>query len=231
MKQLTSSSVCALLLGTLVLFACNDDDDGGDGNGAGSGNLPGAVLANQPNVPGALGPENVPLPGARIDRAGRVAITAALVEAFNPDVAAQNAAHDRYNASGNGNPEFIPTIEASLGILDSLDNQCGTQLLYGAGPDPARPYQAFATALDDDQLYLNSGAARPASVYLGVEGEATGALEPGQGNAGGRVPGDDVVARSYSVLALGALRGIDDGVPSDDATHDPNTFPFIAPPQ
>jgi len=99
-----------------------------------------------------------------------------------------------------------------------------------ADPDPAKDrYAPLAKVLLDDQLYLNS--AKPGSVYLGVEAEVVGAAMPGQGAGGGRQPGDDVIARSYSVLAAGALSGIDDGVDKDDTTPDPRTFPFLAPPQ
>ena len=61
--------------------------------------------------------------------------------------------------------------------------------------------------------------------------EATGLAPEGGGSGGGRVPGDDVVRRSYSVLVNGSFSDIDDGVPSDDAQHDIDVFPFLADPQ
>jgi len=229
MKHSMQHSALALLLAAAAAWSCNDDK-GDDGNAAGSGSFPQTVLSNLPDVPGALGPNSPATPGQRIDRAGRPAITAALIGTFLPDTAERDVKRDRYNTSSIGDPSFLPDIVASLGILDSLDDKCGTQLLFGAAGD-ATPYLALAQALNDDELYVNSAASSSGSVYLGVEGEATKALSPGQGSAGGRIPGDDVIERSYSVLALGALRGFDDGVPSDDVRHDPDTFPFIAPPQ
>jgi hypothetical protein len=57
-----------------------------------------------------------------------------------------------------------------------------------------------------------------------------GVLEEGDGGCGGRTPLDDIIDRSYSVLAAGALTGIDDTITSDGANHDPDVFPFLASP-
>lgn len=209
--------------------ACKGDDDGGD-----DGNLPGAISmaganslqpAPQPAFPGALGPSNPPDLGDTIDRAGRVAIAAALIERFNADDAVRAQQVEAYNRSGLRNPAFEATMKTSLAILDGLDGTCGNQLLAGDGADR---YAALTGALLDDQIYVNSDSG--GSAYLGVEAEALGAVGPGEGLGGGRQPGDDSVEVSYSVLAAGALGGIDDGVDSDDATHDPDTFPFLADP-
>jgi hypothetical protein len=114
-------------------------------------------------------------------------------------------------------------------VLDGLDAECGNQLL--ADPDAAKPrYRPLATRLLDDQLYVESERVGARSVYLGLEAELVlGGRVSGGG--GGRAPGDDVIERSYSVLAAGALSGVDDGVPRDDATHDQDVFPFLAEPQ
>jgi hypothetical protein len=213
----------ALLLAALGAFACSSDDDGGDDGDDAPPDEQTEVAA----IEGALGKANRPsTPGtARIDRAGRPAISAALISTFNPD--AREADLDRYNTSGNANPAFIPIIAGSLGILDGLDRQCGNQLLAGADVAPGR-YDALATVLVDDQVYVQSDRPGASSIYLGVEAEALGA---GQGAGGGRAPGDDVIERSYSVLAAGVLSGVDDGVPADDAQHDIDVFPFLAEPQ
>jgi hypothetical protein len=213
--------VLALSLSSLGALSCNGDadDDGNDTD----------TEALQPQIEGALGKANrpSPAPDARIDRAGRPAITAALISTFTPET--RQADVDRYNQSGNANPAFLPIIEKSLGVLDGLDRVCGNQLLAGA--DPAARYRALARALNDDQLYVRSDRAGVSSVYLGVEAEAVDAVMPGQGSGGGRIPGDDVIARSYSVLVAGALSGLDDGVEQDDAVHDIDVFPFLAAPQ
>ena len=211
----------ALLLSALAAVACKGDDD--EDTESTASNL-------MPMVPGALGKANRPdtPASARIDRAGRPAISAALISTFTPDD--QLADLDRYNKSGNANRAFVPIMEKSLAILDGLDQRCGNQLLAGLDPNQRR-YQALATALDDDQLYVQSDREGSTGIYLGVEAEALGAVELGQGSGGGRIPGDDVVERSYSVLVAGRLTGIDDGVEEDDATHDIDVFPFLAAPQ
>ncbi|HEU4582209.1 MAG TPA: hypothetical protein VFS67_28330 [Polyangiaceae bacterium] len=223
MKRFNLALCCGLLL-PLALGACNGDDNDDDQadipSTAGNANLLPAP------IPGARGANNPPDPGDRIDRAGRPAIGAALISTFtaDPDVKRRETAD--YNSSGLSNVAFTATMKTSLGILDGLDGNCGNQLLAAAEGDR---YGMLSQVLLDDQLYLNS--ARPGSVYLGVEAEAVGAVMPGQGAGGGRQPGDDVVDRSYSVLAAGALGGVTDGVDSDDTTPDPRVFPFLAAPQ
>jgi hypothetical protein len=207
---------CSLV--ALGASGCKDDGDDGDDE-----------TSNEPLLPeveGALGKANRPVLASadRIDRAGRPAISAALISSFTPDE--RTADLDRYNTSGNANPAFVPIMEKSLAVLDGLNGTCGDQLL--ANMNPARRYQPLASALNDDQLYVHSDRAGRGSVYLGVEAEAVGAVNAGQGSSGGRVPGDDVVERSYSVLAAGQLTGIDDGVEEDDAQHDIDVFPFLA---
>lgn len=208
----------ALLLSALTAFSCKSDDT--DTN---TSNL-------EPAPEGALGKGGRPeTPGAnRIDRAGRPAISAALISTFSPATRQEDL--DRYNKSGNANRAFVPIIAANLAVLDGLDENCGNQLLVGAQAAPGR-YDALAGALDDDQVYVRSDRPGASSLYLGVEAEALGAVQAGQGSGGGRAPGDDVIERSYSVLVAGQLSGIDDGVAEDDADHDIDTFPFIAEPQ
>ncbi len=219
MKHSNQMRVLGLCL-SLACGACTSDD----GADSATNNL-------LPRVDGALGKANPPKAlGARIDRAGRPAITAALISTFNPDPAAQSAERDRYNTSGNSNPAFVPTIVTSLAILDGLDEACGNQLLAGNG-DPRGRYAPLANVLVDDQLYVHSQRAGSGSVYLGLEAETVNAINAGQGAGGGRIPGDDVIARSFSVLVAGELSGLDDGVPRDDAVHDQDVFPFLAAPR
>lgn len=202
--------------------AAGDGDMTGDGDGdmAGDGDGDGAML---------LGPGGRPDPGGQIDRAGRPAISTALIETFNGDETAKNAAKDAYNAASPGTSgDFVETVKTSLAILDSLDGMCGmdSQLLVGDGEDR---YATLTSVLLDDQLYVNSTSGT-CGVYLGAEGEFVGALAEGEGGCGGRTPLDDVIERSYSVLAAGVLTGIDDTITSDGADHDPDTFPFLASP-
>jgi hypothetical protein len=204
MQHSIKLSMLALGLAGLSLGSCSDDGDA--------------------SVPGALGRDNRPDPGAQIDRAGRPAITAALVSTFSPDT--RDGDRDDYNTSSRlGDANFKVTVEASLAILDGLNGTCGDQLLAGTG---VNRYSTLADILLDDQIYVHTDD--PASTYLGLELEAAGAVSAPLGVGGGRKPGEDVIERSYSLLAAGSFGGIDDGVDEDDALHDPNTFPFLAAP-
>lgn len=175
-----------------------------------------------------LGPEGRPTLGPQIDRAGRPAISTALVATFSADADARSTARNAYNRAGQDDwTDFAPEITTSLGILDSLNGVCGDQLL--AADSGTDVYAALRGVLLDDRLYVNSSATT-CGVYLGVEGEAIDALGAGEGGCGGRTPNDDVIERSYSVLASPALAGIDDLVTGDERDHSATEFPFLAGP-
>lgn len=175
-----------------------------------------------------LGADAQPALGAQIDRAGRPAISTALIATFASTLQERNEARDRYNQAAPATwASFEPEVTTSLGILDALNGVCGDQLL--AEDSGASRYDALAGVLLDDRLYVNS-ASGTCGVYLGLEGEAVGALTEGMGGCGGRTPNEDVVERSFSVLAAGTLTGIDDLVTGDDGNHSVDVFPFLAGP-
>lgn len=213
MKSSMLISALALGITCLALGSCNDDGD---------------TDTETLRAEGALGKANPPriAAGSRIDRAGRPAITAALISTFNPD--GRETVRAAYNRSGQFNEDFRETIEQSLGVLDGLDEVCGNQLL-AAENEPR--YSPLASVLLDDQLYVDSDRVAAPSVYLGLEAELVLGAENVSGGGGGRAPGDDVIERSYSVLAAGLLEGVDDGVDADDESHDADDFPFLAEPQ
>lgn len=171
------------------------------------------------------GADAPPALGAQIDRAGRPAISTALVQTFG-DPTDRDPARVDYNQSdladgGDFRGDFI----ASLGIYDGLDAVCGNQLVADLGTER---YGFLADVLTDDQLYVLTTTGT-CGVYLGLEGEIVGALDAGEGGCGGRMPGKDVIERSYSVLAANVLTGIDDGIADDDVA--PSTsFPFLVAP-
>jgi hypothetical protein len=218
-----------------------DDDDSGAGTGGeagqggsssgsgGKGGSSGSSGSSGKGGSGAMprGKENPPTLGAQIDRMGRPAINTALNQAFNADTDEKDAEKDAYNAASDPADwsAYTEAFETSLGILDALDAECGNQLLAGTGDTP---YGALAGVLIDDQLYVNTDKGT-CGAYLGVEAEALGLVE--DGSCGGRTPSYDVIETSYSVLAAGALSGVDDTIAEDDMTHDEDTFPFLAGPQ
>ncbi|MEO0323828.1 MAG: hypothetical protein AAF447_12785, partial [Myxococcota bacterium] len=171
-----------------------------------------------------------PSVGTQIDRSGRPAISTATVSTFTPDETrdARRAAYTNSADPSTWVSDFQDEIAGTLAILDSVDTVCGNQLLAGDMPVAGR-YDGLAGVLADDRLWVNAASGtNDGNLYLGVEAQALGVLP--DGGAGGRRPTDDIIERSYSVLVAGALGGIDDGLPTDDATHDNGAFPFLAAP-
>jgi hypothetical protein len=224
------------LAAVVTLTACGTEDKANtfdeeppavEGNTDDMPKEPGAMNAGNPMVGAEVTIPPRPDIGPQIDRVGRAAINTALNNTFNGDDDAKGAAKDRYNAAGPTQwSEFTGDFRASLAILDSLDTVCGNQLL-AASEDDTR-YQTLATVLVDDQLYVNINSGQ-CGTYLGLEAEVVGAVPAGGGGCGGRTPSDDVIERSYSVLAAGALGGIDDTIQGDDGLQTAD-FPFLAPP-
>ncbi|MEM9693093.1 MAG: hypothetical protein AAGA56_11145 [Myxococcota bacterium] len=228
-----------IMAGTFVLVAavmagCGDDEADGTmttttmtGTGDSTDTSTSGDGGTDEIPPMPRGADNPPEPGTQIDRTGRPAISTALIEAFNPDMAAANGVKDAYNQAGPDTwAEFTDEIQGSLAVLDGLDEDCGNQLV--ADQTDGDRYGFLAGVLADDQLYVltTSGTC---GTYLGLEAEIVGALDPGMGGCGGRTPADDIIERSYSVLALGDLDGFDDGITADDGAQTA-TFPFLGPP-
>lgn len=237
------STLCAL---ALFLTACDDSEDTPESNGSedagnmmsGDGGGPDGDgdASTDPPGPEPRGPQGKPALGKQIDRMGRPAINTALNAAFQPDANLQGKAKDAYNAAGQAEwKSYVSEMAKNLAILDALNGNCGDQLGAAAEVTPDR-YKFLAGVLADDQLYVNSerkaeNGARSCGVYLGVEAEAVSVLPAGMGGCGGRTPNDDVIDRSYSVLAAGLLTGVDDTIKADDATHDLSTFPWLSAPK
>jgi hypothetical protein len=169
--------------------------------------------------------------GQQIDRMGRAGVnTAATAPFFRETVEEEKEAHDevvdRYNLASDPTlwvAEFGSPIATNIAILDSLDTVCGNQLLAGDDAVAGR-YDALAGVLADDQLYVNT-ASGTCQQYLAVEGNALGITND---DCGGRTPLEDSIDVTYSVLALGALTGVDDGIPVDaDGTASITTFPYL----
>jgi hypothetical protein len=160
---------------------------------------------------------------------GRAGINTAVVDPFWQSEDVHGAVQDEYNRSADPSQwaaQFAARMAGNMAILDGLDRNCGNQLL--AGPQPvAGRYDALAGVLADDRLYVNSASGTCAQ-YLAVEGNAVGIPN---NDCGGRTPLEDTIDVSYSVLAIGMLTGVDDGIPSDsDSTPSLSEFPFLAVP-
>ncbi len=166
----------------------------------------------------------------QIDRMGRPAINTAVTAPF-ADKAAHDTAQDAYNASAspaNWKTQYTSVFAPNLGILDSLDGNCGNQLA-AEGSEAAGAYDALAGVLADDQLYLRTDKTTCA-LYLAVEADAT-LLTTNNGDCGGRTLTEDVIDESYSLLAVGAPSGVTDGVSGADTTaRVTTTFPYLGAP-
>lgn len=201
--------VMAAALATVILLAACDDNDNDNGNPS-----PPAIRLDR-----------------QIDRMGRAGInTAATAPFFRESVEEEQAFHDAASDAYNSASDpaawpglFADEIAGNIAILDSLDTVCGNQLL--AGPDPvAGRYDALAGVLADDQLYVNT-ASGSCQQYLAVEGNAVGITN---NDCGGRTQLEDTIDVTYSVLAIGALTGVGDGIPVDaDGTASLTQFPYL----
>jgi hypothetical protein len=191
--------------------------DGGGGNGNES--------SSQDPAPPAINLNR------QIDRMGRAGVnTAATAPFFRESVEEEKAHHDQVSDAYNSASDpsewkglFTGEIAGNIAILDSLDTVCGNQLLAGPTAVAGR-YDALAGVLADDQLYVNT-ASGSCGQYLAVEGNAVGITNS---DCGGRTPLEDTIDVTYSVLAIGALTGVGDGVPKDaDGTASITAFPYL----
>lgn len=207
-----------------VIAGCGDDTSGTGGSGGTAGNG-----GSGGGTGGSGGNTNFPPPpalGAQIDRFGRPAINTALNHTFDTNQATKDAAKDAWNQAKRTDwGTYADEVAFNLGILDSLDANCGNQFLADPALSPDR-YKTLATVLADDRLWINL-ASDSCTTYLAVEANATGALA--NNDCGGRRPADDVIETSYSLLAAGLLAGVDDTITADPAKTGVETFPYLAP--
>lgn len=159
---------------------------------------------------------------------GRPAINTAGNATFEADPEKADASKNAYNTSADPAKwkDFIPEVQKNLAILDSLDANCGNQLAADKTKMDATRYAPLAGVLADDRLYVNA-AGMTCGAYLGVEANALGVL-PNM-DCGGRTLAYDVIETSYSVLAAGALTGVDDTIKISESAKG-TTFPYLAVP-
>ena len=231
-RNRTLLSFCsAVLAATLTAFGCGDDDNGGTPTTGADGGTDGANGADTGagDTGNGTGNPAPPAIGAQIDRFGRPAINTATLQTFTPN-ATREAAQDAYNADGNTGGWVAAhgaTIAASLGVLDSLDTNCGNQAF--ADPDAgANRYGTLGSVLADDRMWLDTSQTA-CTQYLGVELKATG-VAPALADCGGRRLAYDVVDVTYSAVAIGTVAGVTDGIDKVAEKTDGTVFPYLAAP-
>jgi Domain of unknown function (DUF4331) len=213
------------LLSVAALQGCGSDSNGTGGSGSTTGS---DATSTATSTGGGSNFPAAPKLGTQIDRFGRPAINAALNHVFDADLAAQGKAKDAYNQGSDPLKwtDNVKEFAANLAILDSLDANCGNQLLAGKPLDATR-YVTLAGALADDRVYLDTSAAA-CTTYLAVEANAT--KQAPNTDCGGRKLDYDVIDASYSVLAAGSIVVIaGDGVAADADTKG-TEFPYLAAP-
>jgi hypothetical protein len=212
--RIPSYVLTAFVFATALVAGCS-------GSGGGNDNLSSVSDPDPPTINS----------DHQIDRMGRAGVnTATTAPFFRESVAEEQEAHDEvldaYNSASDPSEWvdlFGSRIAGNIAILDSLDTVCGNQLLAGDQAVAGR-YDALAGVLADDQLYVNS-ASGSCGQYLAVEGNAVGITN---NDCGGRTPLEDTIDTTYSVLAIGALTGVGDGVPIDaDGTASISAFPYL----
>jgi hypothetical protein len=174
-------------------------------------------------------PPAAPALGAQIDRVGRPGVSMLLLAPFTADAVLRGSTRDAYNAATDPAAwvaSFKSTIAGSLAVWDGIDAACGNQLLAASGAPSATTYQALASLLADDRLILRTD--QIACGYLGVELAALGAGTAA--TCGGRRPDEDAVDQTYSLLMIGAMTGVGDGVAAPSSPPSTSSFPFLSTP-
>jgi hypothetical protein len=167
-----------------------------------------------------------PVIGSPVDRIGRPLTGNALLGPLDPEQVG-NRRKEAYNRAAPADwPRFAGDIQHTLGLYDGFDGACGNQWRADRDADPSLRYRALASMLADDRLWVD-GAAKTCTRFLAVEFAATGSPNA---DCGGRTPNYDAIDVYRSLLAGGAVDGVDDGVGRDDATHSTSEFPFLAAP-
>ncbi len=218
MKSNIQSILTAVAL-TATFASCSDS----------AATVDATVVIDAAKIDAPFVPPAPPALGAQVDRFGRPAVNTALNNTFNGNATAAAAAKNSYNADKNSATwaaSYKGEIAANLAILDSLDTNCGNQLLAAAPPVTAARYGNLATVLADDRQWVNSASAS-CTQYLAVEANAVGIANS---DCGGRKLGYDVIDTTYSVLAIGMLGGVTDGIAAVAAKTNGTTFPYLAAP-
>jgi hypothetical protein len=224
MKRITTLGFGLVL--ALSAYACSDSgtfDAGGVFADAAAG-YPDAAPGADADVMDMTPPP--PALGAMIDRMGRAGVNTAVTDPFDAVPANGDAQKDMYNTAeeASWSVAYKSQFAGVIAIYDGLDGMCGNQFAAGMMLMAGR-YDALAGVLADDKIYLDTNSAT-CTTYLAVEANATGIIP--NTDCGGRKPEYDTIDVTYSILAIGAVSGVGDGI-ANDSTFTP-LFPFFSAP-
>jgi hypothetical protein len=168
--------------------------------------------------------------GKPLDRMARPFVGNTLLgeSPFSTDDASGVLRQEYNQALPSNSSRFVASLEKSLAFQDSLDGQCGNQVLAGAEESPTR-YRALASVFADDRLWVNS-ASRICTQFFAVELANLGGRKELRDDCGGRAPTYDTSNVWRSLLIAGATTGITDGLHQDEHPPSATVFPFLAAP-
>jgi hypothetical protein len=170
------------------------------------------------------------LAGKQLDRMARPFVTNTLlgIAPFSTDDAS-GVLRQKYNeAPSPDEAHFVGDLRKSLAFQDSLDGQCGNQVLAEAKETPLR-YEVLAKAFSDDRLWVNSDA-RVCTQFFAVELAALAGRKTLTHDCGGRSPSYDTSNVWRSLLIAGTGDTITDGLDQDEHLPSATSFPFLVPP-
>jgi hypothetical protein len=168
--------------------------------------------------------------GKQVDRMARpfVGNTLLGVAPFSTDDASGLLRQEYNMALPADGPRFIEDLQKSLAFQDSLDGNCGNQLLAEPNESASR-YQALAKVFADDRLWINS-ASSVCTQFFAVELASLAGQKSLSGDCGGRAPTYDTSNVWRSLLIAGTPSGVTDGLHQDEHPPSATVFPFLAPP-
>jgi hypothetical protein len=170
------------------------------------------------------------LAGKPLDRMARPFVGNTLLGAapFSSDDASGILRQQYNEALPSTGARFIAALEKSLAFEDSLDGNCGNQLLAQTKESPTR-YLGLAKVFADDRLWVNSASA-VCTQFFAVELASLAGQKTLSSDCGGRTPTYDTSNVWRSLLIAGTTTGITDGLHQDEHPPSATVFPFLAPP-
>ncbi|HEY2593918.1 MAG TPA: hypothetical protein VGK33_08460, partial [Chloroflexota bacterium] len=166
----------------------------------------------------------------QLDRVGRPLTANALLGLFAADEVG-DALKERYNTlTPATSAEFVPEMKRTLALYDGFDGQCGNQLFANPRDQTPMRYQALATLLADDRLWINSASSVCTQLFA-VELATLAGQSALAADCGGRTPLYDAANVWRSLLVHGTTSGVTDGLNRDEREHSATVFPFLAAPE
>lgn len=183
-----------------------------------------------PTRTGPMKAPPIPVLGEQIERTARPLIKNGLVGGPLAPDAVSDQRKESYNRVDRSEwAQFAALIRETLGLYDGFDGKCGNQWLADANAKGPSRYDALATVLADDRLWVNSRSA-VCTQFLAVELTEFSTPWRSSSDCGGRTPNYDASNIFRSLLVNGTPSGVDDGLSRDDHLHSATIFPFLAAP-